>query len=185
MLKVVKAKKYWIRRKIRIKGSQISPEWQLWFLDILSKNQFWWIIIHFHPCNPLLLFQNTCSILSCGIFLSNLFVYLVASGNAMWILGNRNFYNQPCQCPFNCASGQMTHTAPPFFSSPPLRRVSPKIKFASIHLYSWCTGIIVLQIVSERWKRVHNIHTFTKVIVADVLKKDIPGQFFSDQFIVS
>ena len=124
------------------------------------KNQFWWIIIQFHPCNPLLLFQNICSILFYGIFLSNLFVYLVASGNAMWILGNRNFYNQPCQCPFNCASGQMTHTAPPFFSSPPLRRVSPKIKFASIHLYSWCTGIIVLQIASESWKRVHYNYTY-------------------------
>ena len=36
MLKVVKAKK---EEKVTNKGFKISPEWQLWFLDILSKNQ--------------------------------------------------------------------------------------------------------------------------------------------------
>ena len=41
------------------------------------------IAIYFHPCNPLLLPQNTCSILFCGIFLTNLFVNLVAFGNIM------------------------------------------------------------------------------------------------------
>ena len=34
--------------------------------------------IHFHPCNPVFLPKNTLSIMFCGIFLSNLFVYLVA-----------------------------------------------------------------------------------------------------------
>ena len=41
------------------------------------------ITIYFHPCNPVLLPQNNCSILFCGIFLSNLFVYLVAFGNIL------------------------------------------------------------------------------------------------------
>ena len=41
------------------------------------------IAIHFHPCNPVFLPQNTGSILFCGIFLSNLYVYLVAFGNKM------------------------------------------------------------------------------------------------------
>ena len=53
------------------------------------------ITIHFHPYNPVLLPQNTCSILFCGIFLSNLFMYLAAFGNIMWKLGNRNFYDYP------------------------------------------------------------------------------------------
>ena len=44
------------------------------------------IAIHFHPCNTVLLHKNTCSILSRGIFLTNLFVYLVAFGNIMWEL---------------------------------------------------------------------------------------------------
>ena len=39
------------------------------------------ITIHFHPCNPVLLPQDIFSILVCGIFLSNLFMYLVAFGN--------------------------------------------------------------------------------------------------------
>ena len=33
-----------------------------------------------------------------GIFLSNLFVYLVVFGIIMWKLEKRTFYNQPCQC---------------------------------------------------------------------------------------
>ena len=41
------------------------------------------IATHLHPCNPVLLLQNNCSILFCGIFLSNLFVYLVAFGNTL------------------------------------------------------------------------------------------------------
>ena len=44
------------------------------------------IAIHFHPCDPVIRFQNTCSILLCLIVLSNLFVYLVAFGNVMWKL---------------------------------------------------------------------------------------------------
>ena len=53
------------------------------------------IAIHFHPCNPVLLPQSNCSILFCGIFLSNLFVYLVAFGNILRKLENINFYDQP------------------------------------------------------------------------------------------
>ena len=47
------------------------------------------IATHFYPCNPVhflqpvLLPKNTCSILFCGIFLSNLFVYLLAFGNIL------------------------------------------------------------------------------------------------------
>ena len=54
------------------------------------------IAIHFHPCNPVLVPQNTCSIMFCGILLSNLFVYLVAFDNIMWKLENSNFYDQSC-----------------------------------------------------------------------------------------
>ena len=46
--------------------------------------------IHFYPCNPVLRPQNTCSSLFCGIFLSNLLVYLVAFGNTMWKFENGN-----------------------------------------------------------------------------------------------
>ena len=45
------------------------------------------IAIHVHPWNPVPLPQNTCAILFCEIFLSNLFPYLVAFGNKMWKLG--------------------------------------------------------------------------------------------------
>ena len=62
----------------------ISPELQLSFLDILSKN----------PYNPTLFPQNTCSILFCRKFLTSLFVYFVEFGNIMWKLENRNFYGQ-------------------------------------------------------------------------------------------
>ena len=44
--------------------------------------------IHLHPCNPAPLPKNTCSIVFCGTFLSNLFMYLVAFGNIMWKLDN-------------------------------------------------------------------------------------------------
>ena len=53
------------------------------------------IAIHFHPCNPVLLPQYNCSILFCGIFLSNSFVYSVAFGNILRKSENRNFYDQP------------------------------------------------------------------------------------------
>ena len=53
------------------------------------------ITIHFHPCNPVPLPQNTCSILFCGILLSNVFVCLVVFGNIMWKLENGNFHDQP------------------------------------------------------------------------------------------
>ena len=49
------------------------------------------IAIHFHPCNPVLLPQNTRSILFCELFLSNLFVYLVAFGNKIWKLEKKKF----------------------------------------------------------------------------------------------
>ena len=52
------------------------------------------IAIHFHPYNPVLLKQNNCSILFCGIFLANLFVHLVALGNILRKLEIRHFYNQ-------------------------------------------------------------------------------------------
>ena len=71
------------------KRFKISPERQILFLDILS------IAIHFHLSNPVLPPQNNCSILFCGIFLSNLFVYLVAFGNILRELENGNFYDQP------------------------------------------------------------------------------------------
>ena len=60
------------------------------------------IAIHFHPCNPVLVPQNTCSIMFCGIFLSHLLAYLVVFGNIMWKLENSNFYDQPwlsSKCP--------------------------------------------------------------------------------------
>ena len=104
MLKVAKAKKYQLKRiKITFGSFKISPEWQLWFLDILSKNQFWWITIHSHPCSRLFCTpsQNSCSILFCGIFLLILFMYLVTFGQIMWKLEYRNFHNQPWQFPIN------------------------------------------------------------------------------------
>ena len=53
------------------------------------------IAIHFHPCNPVLLPQFSYPILFCEIYLSDLFVYLVAFGNIIWKLENINFYDQP------------------------------------------------------------------------------------------
>ena len=53
------------------------------------------ITIHSHPCHPAFLPQNTCSIKFCGIFLTNLFLYLVAFGNIIVKLENRNFCDQP------------------------------------------------------------------------------------------
>ena len=50
---------------------------------------------HLYPCNPVLLRQNTCSILFCGIFLLILWVYLVAVGNVMRKLENRHFCDWP------------------------------------------------------------------------------------------
>ena len=90
MLKVVKAKKYRLIEKITDKRFKISPEWQ--GNDILSKRQsqstlILAILFFFLKIPVLPLF--------CGIFLSNLFVYLVAVGNIMWKLENRNFYDQP------------------------------------------------------------------------------------------
>ena len=41
------------------------------FLDRFLRNQIWWIVIHFHPCNPSLYLQTTAS-----VFVS-LVVYLV------------------------------------------------------------------------------------------------------------
>ena len=89
-----------IEKKITTKRLKILPGRQFWFLSILSKNQFWLIAIHFRPCNPALLPHNTGFILFSGIFLSSVFVYLVAFGNIMCQLENSNFYNHPWQCPF-------------------------------------------------------------------------------------
>ena len=41
------------------------------------------IAIHFRPSNPVLLPQNTCFILFCGFFLTNLFAHSVVFGNIM------------------------------------------------------------------------------------------------------
>ena len=49
---------------------------------------------HFHPWNPVRLPPNTCSVLFCGIYLTNVFVHLVAFGNIMGNLENRNSYDQ-------------------------------------------------------------------------------------------
>ena len=53
------------------------------------------IAIHFHPCNPVLLPENTCSILFSWDLFIKLFVYLVAVGNIMWKLEKIIFYDQP------------------------------------------------------------------------------------------
>ena len=53
------------------------------------------IAIHFHPYNPVLLPQNIYSILFCGIFLSNLFVYLVAIWQHSMEMRKQNVYDQP------------------------------------------------------------------------------------------
>ena len=71
MLKVVKAKKYQKKKKKITKMAGLISG------HPVQKS----IAIHFHPCNPVLLLQNTCSILFFGIFLTNLFVYLMAFGN--------------------------------------------------------------------------------------------------------
>ena len=68
MQKVVKAKKY------QPKGKKVQNFTRMAALisgHPVQKS----VAIHFHPCNPVLLLQNTCSILFCGIFLlTNLFV---------------------------------------------------------------------------------------------------------------
>ena len=74
MLKVVKAKTYQLktdqftRMATSISGHPVQKS----------------VAIHFHPCNPVLVPQNTCS---------NLFMYLVVFGNIMWKLENSNFYD--------------------------------------------------------------------------------------------
>ena len=76
------------------KRFKISPKWQLRFLDMHPVQKS--IVTHFHPCNPVFPPKNnTCSILFCGIFLSNLFVHLVPFGNITWKLENGNLYDQP------------------------------------------------------------------------------------------
>lgn len=50
-------------------------------------------LMNCNPCNPALLPQNTCSILLCKMFISNLFEYLVA-GNTIWKLGKRTLESQ-------------------------------------------------------------------------------------------
>ena len=80
MLKVVKAKKYQLRgRNTDKKVQNFARMAALISGHPVQKS----IAIHFHPCNPVLLFRNTSSILFWVIFLTNLFVYLVAFGNIM------------------------------------------------------------------------------------------------------
>ena len=78
MLKVLKTKKYRLIGKNDNKRLKISREWQLRLLDILSKNQMQstsiLAILYFFLNLPVLSFF-------CGIFLSNLFVHLVAFGS--------------------------------------------------------------------------------------------------------
>ena len=85
MLKVVKAKKYHLRVKVQTFTRMAALISQ----HPVHKS----IVTHFHPCNPVLLPQNTCSILFCGIFLTNLFI------NAIWQtnveIEDRNFFDQP------------------------------------------------------------------------------------------
>ena len=74
------------------KRFKISPEWRLLFLDILPKNKLQstsiFAILYFF-------LKNTCSFLFCGVFASNLFMYLVTFFIIMWKQENRNFYDQP------------------------------------------------------------------------------------------
>ena len=90
MLKGVKAKKYQFREKITNKKVRNFARMAALISGHPVQKS---IAIHFHPCNPVLLPQNTCSILFCCIFLTNLFVYLVAFVNTMWKLETRNFYH--------------------------------------------------------------------------------------------
>ena len=45
---------------------------QFLFIDRLSQNQIWWIVISFHPCNP------ASAVLLYRMFWSNKVAYLVA-----------------------------------------------------------------------------------------------------------
>lgn len=61
---------------------KLLPEWQLWFLDILSKKS---VTIHFHPCNPAPLPQNTYSILFCGIVFFFFGTYGIQLSNLLFV----------------------------------------------------------------------------------------------------
>ena len=89
MLQAVKAKKYQLRGKRDYSNfTRIAA--------LFSRHPVLKLIaIHFHPCHPVLLPGNNCSILFYGIFLSNLFVYLVVFCNILRKLENTNFYDQP------------------------------------------------------------------------------------------
>ena len=50
-----------------LKKDKIPQEWHG-----LSRNQIWWTVIHFHPCNTALHLQTTASVLLYTIFLSSL-----------------------------------------------------------------------------------------------------------------
>ena len=90
MLKVVKAKKYQLREKMSNLNVQNFTRMAILISGHPVQKS---IAIRFHPCNPVLLPQNTCSILFCKIFSSILFMYLVAFGNIVRKLENRNFYD--------------------------------------------------------------------------------------------
>ena len=69
MLKVVKAKKYHLRGN---NDSRIKIFTRIHMAALISGHPVQESIeIHFHPCNPVLLPQNTYSILFCGTFFIN------------------------------------------------------------------------------------------------------------------
>ena len=94
MLKVVKANKYQLRAKMTTvtKRFKISPEWQLWFLDILSKHLLQstsiLAILYFYLKIPALsrFVESLYQIYSCSWW---------HFGNIMWKLQNRYFSGQP------------------------------------------------------------------------------------------
>ena len=51
-----------------------------------SQNQIQRIVIHFHPRNFTLYFQDICSALLCRLFLFNFVVYLKTFANITWKL---------------------------------------------------------------------------------------------------
>ena len=61
------------------------------FLHLLSRNQIWWTVIHFHPCNPALVLQTTASVLLYRIFSTHLAIFLVAFDDIAWKSDKQNF----------------------------------------------------------------------------------------------
>ena len=100
-VKATKKYMYQLKRKIMAKSLKVSPEWQIWFLNILPQNQIWWTAIYFYPCN-LVLFLKILALYALENFFTNLIVYPVnteAFGNTTWKLGKRTFNKQPRHLP--------------------------------------------------------------------------------------